>query len=100
MRISGFISTTAALIVLTHVSPISAQQPQQQNAQRPPTAAGVNTRKAGTAARVTEAPAIDGILDEGVWKSAKPMSDFVQAEPLEGEAAISGSTRNTASPAA
>ena len=36
---------------------------------------------------MTEAPTIDGILDEGVWRSAKPLSEFVQAEPVEGEPA-------------
>ncbi len=30
---------------------------------------------------------IDGVLDEDVWQRAEPAEDFVQAEPLEGEAA-------------
>ena len=30
---------------------------------------------------------LDGVLDEDVWRTAMPASDFVQAEPHEGEAA-------------
>ncbi len=30
---------------------------------------------------------LDGVLDEDVWRTAVPASDFVQAEPHEGEAA-------------
>ena len=40
-----------------------------------------------TAVRVLEAPVIDGLLDEEVWQQATPMTDFVQAEPLEGQPA-------------
>ena len=36
----------------------------------------------------TRAPiALDGALDEEVWRTAQPAGDFVQAEPLEGQAA-------------
>ncbi|MGE3618235.1 MAG: DUF5916 domain-containing protein, partial [Gemmatimonadales bacterium] len=34
--------------------------------------------------RVTEAPVIDGRLDEAVWQSATPLADFVQRQPAEG----------------
>jgi hypothetical protein len=40
-----------------------------------------------SAARVGEAPVIDGVLDERVWQQATPLSDFVQAEPMEGQPA-------------
>jgi hypothetical protein len=40
-----------------------------------------------TAVRVSEAPNLDGVLDEEVWQRATPLKAFVQAEPLEGEPA-------------
>jgi len=40
-----------------------------------------------TAARVEEAPAIDGRLDDLVWQNVAGSSDFYQREPVEGEAA-------------
>jgi hypothetical protein len=33
---------------------------------------------------VTEAPTIDGLLEEGMWLDAAPLRGFTQAEPLEG----------------
>ena len=40
-----------------------------------------------TALRVQEALTIDGVLNEEVWQHTVPMTDFVQAEPLEGQPA-------------
>jgi Domain of unknown function (DUF5916)/Carbohydrate family 9 binding domain-like len=37
--------------------------------------------------RVTERPTIDGLLDEAIWEQATVLTDFVQAEPLEGQPA-------------
>ena len=48
------------------------------------TAAGV---RIGRAFSTIEAPAIDGRLDEDVWAAAEPLTDFVQADPFEGEPA-------------
>ena len=36
---------------------------------------------------VEEAPQIDGVLDESVWRMAVTVGDFVQHEPVEGEPA-------------
>ena len=36
---------------------------------------------------MAEAPTIDGRLEDVVWQRAAPLTDFVQAEPLEGEPA-------------
>jgi hypothetical protein len=47
----------------------------------------VSTAKAATATRTTEAPLIDGVLDERVWEAATPMVDFTQAEPTQGQPA-------------
>jgi hypothetical protein len=45
------------------------------------------SRPVSSASRVTDAPAIDGALDERVWQDAAPLTGFVQAEPFEGQAA-------------
>ena len=39
------------------------------------------------AQRVSQAPTIDGILNEELWQKAVPLTDFLQAEPLEGQPA-------------
>ena len=39
----------------------------------------------GSAAAVTEAPIIDGRLDDAAWKGAPVLADFVQRESVEGE---------------
>jgi hypothetical protein len=45
------------------------------------------SRPIATAVPTAEAPTIDGLLDDRVWQSAAPLSDFVQAEPFEGQPA-------------
>ena len=42
------------------------------------------SRLVASAVRITEAPTIDGVLDEDMWSDAVPLGSFVQAEPLEG----------------
>jgi len=39
------------------------------------------------AVRVDRAPRLDGALDDPLWQSAKPITDFRQREPQEGEPA-------------
>jgi hypothetical protein len=52
------------------------------------TGSGTAARQSvATAVRVTEVPTIDGVLDEAMWQQAAPLTDFVQAEPLEGQPA-------------
>jgi hypothetical protein len=41
-------------------------------------------RPVSAASRISDAPSIDGALDESVWQSAPPLTNFVQAEPFEG----------------
>jgi hypothetical protein len=36
------------------------------------------------AVRITEALKIDGLLDEAVWSSAQPATDFLEQQPTEG----------------
>jgi hypothetical protein len=40
-----------------------------------------------TAAKVTDAPVIDGVLDEVIWSQAAPVDTFTQIEPSEGQPA-------------
>ena len=51
--------------------------------------AQVETRQAETAeaVRVEHAPKLDGTLDDPLWQSAKPIRDFRQQEPFEGQPA-------------
>ena len=56
----------------------------------PPAWAQGADRPVATARRVVEAPTIDGLLDETVWRESTPLMDFVQAEPLEGQPATEG----------
>ncbi|MCU0462268.1 MAG: carbohydrate binding family 9 domain-containing protein [Bacteroidales bacterium] len=44
-------------------------------------------KKRYKATRTTEAPSIDGILDEAVWKTGTWMDDFIQNEPYNGQPA-------------
>jgi hypothetical protein len=44
-------------------------------------------RPVANAIRVAEAPTIDGMLEDDAWQGAAPLTDFFQADPLEGEAA-------------
>ena len=67
--------TCFAAVLLLTAQPTQAQTTQQS------AAPGVRT---STAARVETAPTIDGRLDEAVWMSAAPLTDFVQYEPGEG----------------
>ncbi len=51
----------------------------------PPTVAV--PRPSGVAVRTAEPPVIDGMLDEAGWRTAEPLTGFVQADPLEGQPA-------------
>lgn len=52
-------------------------------------AAQVQTRttESAEAIRVEHAPRLDGTLDDPLWQLAKPVTDFRQQEPLEGQPA-------------
>src|SRR4030095_14935788 len=69
------------LSALSHSVSTQSGPPQSGSATNPPLA----SKRASSASRVTEAPSIDGALDEGVWQSAAPLSGFVQAEPCQGQ---------------
>ena len=71
----GFIVCVSTLLPLS-----AAAQPASPQS----VSSGLGTRPASSASRITEAPSIDGALDERVWQDATPLTGFVQAEPFEG----------------
>lgn len=75
-------AAAVALLLSAQGSPAWAQG----EPQRPP-AATSETRPIASAVQITEAPTIDGLLDDRAWQQASPLSGFVQAEPLEGQSA-------------
>ena len=44
-------------------------------------------RPVAAAVQVSEPPIIDGRLDDRAWQGAPPLTNFIQAEPFQGEAA-------------
>ena len=71
-----------ALVIFVVISPRTAGAhalPSQARLQE-------GTRMA-EAVRVDRAPRLDGALDDPLWQSAKPITDFRQREPQEGEPA-------------
>ena len=73
------------LVALLHV-PLAWAQSADPTA--PPAAVGIGgARPVGVALRTSEAPAIDGVFDERMWREAIPLTDFIQAEPFEGQPA-------------
>ena len=49
--------------------------------------ASTTTNRVAEAAEALEAPFLDGIVEDSVWSTAQVITDFVQAEPYEGEPA-------------
>jgi len=75
-------TSTIACVTFALAGPAAAWAQQG----RAPAAVDSALRRAA-ASRTTEAPVIDGNLDERVWQQAVPVLDFIQAEPFEGLAA-------------
>lgn len=57
------------------------------DAQNPAPVAAIERVRSAQAVHVERAPRIDGSLDDPVWQLAKPISDFRQREPFEGQPA-------------
>lgn len=72
-------SCLAAFLCMTVVMSASAQVPRR--------AAAVSSPPMAAAVRVERAPQLDGTLNDPLWKLAKPIDDFRQQEPYEGEPA-------------
>jgi hypothetical protein len=86
-------STTPAarvLLILIAVIATSGRAAAQQDPQAEPVArssAGIaGPRPVAVARRTEEVVLLDGTLDDTAWQNAIPMTGFVQADPLEGEA--------------
>jgi hypothetical protein len=60
---------------------VNTQQPTTATPHRPQDNTGPRQIQAG---RVTDAIKIDGLLDEPVWSTAEPATDFRQETPTEG----------------
>ncbi|MBM3778620.1 MAG: carbohydrate binding family 9 domain-containing protein [Acidimicrobiia bacterium] len=78
------------LIPAIAIALLPAAGPFPAAAQSPPAAgAGILalTRPEATASRATSPLTLDGALEEEAWRNAAPLTDFVQAEPLEGQPA-------------
>jgi Domain of unknown function (DUF5916) len=71
-------SACAALVCATAYA-----QPPAAPARPPTEASGLRAM----ITRTSEAPVVDGVLDERLWQQASPIEDFVQAEPSQGEPA-------------
>jgi hypothetical protein len=71
----------AVVLACSALSSAWAQLPEPQ----PPSTGAASARPVASAIRVTEAPTIDGLLEEGMWLDAAPLRGFTQAEPLEGQ---------------
>ncbi len=63
---------------------LSLFQPSGANAEAP-SAKGGSVRISAEATRVNQAPKLDGTLNDLLWQSANPITDFRQREPHEGE---------------
>ena len=96
-------TTVAALFIGTQTEPAWAGQAQAQpqaqvsqghvaQAQAGQTGADAasESRLAATAFAIAEAPMIDGLLNEPAWQQAPPLTNFMQAEPFEGQPASEG----------
>ena len=59
-------------------------------AQASPAQGQETARPIALAVQASEAPTIDGVLDDRVWQNATPLSGFIQAEPFEGQPASEG----------
>ncbi len=75
--VAGMLSTVALFCLSSGASAQSGEG-------RPAEEGGVRSAEA---VYVDEAPRIDGILDEAVWERARPLTDFVQRVPRDGEPA-------------
>ena len=75
--------TLGSACALLVCSAASAQPPRGSR----PTASPAAALRRATATRTSEAPVIDGVLDEPAWQGVAPFDAFVQIEPSEGQPA-------------
>jgi hypothetical protein len=71
------------VIAMTAGSRPAWAQPREGASAAPPVIS--SSRPVASAFHVTEAPIVDGTLDDRMWQDATPLGGFVQAEPFEGQ---------------
>src|SRR4029450_4234971 len=76
LRISGLAIAVSVVGLMPASAQLPASSPLPLNVPAP--------RLIATATKVSEPPAIDGLLNEDMWQGASTLGGFVQAEPLEG----------------
>ena len=76
LRISGLAIAVSVVGLMPASAQLPASSPLPLNVPGP--------RLIATATKVSEPPAIDGLLNEDMWHGASTLGGFVQAEPLEG----------------
>lgn len=76
-----FSAVRRLLLLLVLLFPVLKSQAQVQDAKKKII---VHPQKSLQALRVSEAPRIDGILDEAVWQQAQIATDFIQNRPTPG----------------
>ncbi len=76
---------TAGLVLASLAARVSGQAVAPAQSQGP--AVQAVARRVAIATRTAEAPTIDGDLGDRVWQQATVLTDFVQAEPFEGQPA-------------
>ena len=74
----------AALSLLLTTHPLLAQTPAAPPANAAPPVAAPVVRRQLQAVRVSEAPKLDGVLDEALWQKAPVTEPFVEFEPTPG----------------
>jgi hypothetical protein len=83
---SVFVSSVSVLVcgllgASASLSPAAAQVRESSSV----AVAAPASRPVASALQITEAPVIDGALDDRMWQEATPFTGFVQAEPFEGQ---------------
>jgi hypothetical protein len=87
MRITFLLPALAALAAWTLPGAAGAQQIADANRGATVTdPGGAATATAASAVRAASAPALDGRLDDEVWRTAAPIDQFLEYEPNEGAA--------------
>lgn len=86
MRATRFAVLPIVAVVVSLAASSTAHAQAQQGAPPGASTATAAVKRAG-ASKTTEAPTIDGVLDERIWQMATPIDSFVQVEPVEGEPA-------------
>lgn len=79
---TGFI----VIATFASVAPLCLHAQQQPRTQKSEQARAQEPGRTATATRVERAPRLDGTLDDPEWQSARPITNFLQREPFEGQA--------------